>query len=79
MSRRCMITGKRPNAANNVSHAHNKTKRRQYPNLQWKSVFVPELNRSIRLRLSTTALRSINKTGFFPYLKKNGLTLKDVT
>jgi len=41
-------------------------------------VYVPELGRSVRLRLSTTALRSIHKTGFMRYLKKNGLTLRDV-
>jgi large subunit ribosomal protein L28 len=78
MARKCAITGKRMNAGNNVSHANNKTKRRQMPNLQWKRVFVPELGRSVRLRISTSALRSINKTGFMTYLKKNGLRLQDI-
>ncbi|MBD3331383.1 50S ribosomal protein L28 [candidate division GN15 bacterium] len=78
MSRRCQITGKRPNRAHNVSHAHNITKRRQMVNLQTKRVYVPELGRTVRLRLSTEALRSIHKVGFMRYLKKNGLTLKDV-
>ena len=79
MSRRCDITGKGPMSANNVSHAHNKTKRRQLPNLQRKKIFVPELGRSIRLRVSTSALRSIDKIGLVPFLKKNGLSLSDVS
>jgi len=78
MGKRCVITGKGPLAGNNVSHANNKTRRRQMPNLQWKRIFVPELGRSIRLRLSTKAIKSIHKTGFERYLKKNGLTLRDV-
>lgn len=79
MSKRCAITGKKPLTGNSVSHANNKTKRRQMPNLQWKTIFVPELNRSFRLRLSTTAIKSIHKTGFVQYLKKNKLTVKDIS
>ena len=79
MSRRCSVTGKRPLTGYNVSHAHNKTKKRQLPNLQRKRIFVPELGRTVRVKLSTSALRSIDKVGFLRYLKKNGLTLQDVT
>ena len=79
MSRRCDITGKRPLTGNNVSHAHNKTKRRQMPNLQRKRIFVPELGKTIRIKVSTSALRSIDKMGLVPFLRKNGLTLQDVT
>ena len=43
MSKICKIMNKRPRVANNVSKANNKTKRRQYPNLQSKKIFVPEL------------------------------------
>lgn len=78
MSRRCDITGKGPMTANNVSHAHNKTKRRQLPNLQRKRIFVPELGRSVRLRVTTGALRSIDKIGLLPFLKKNGMKLSDI-
>lgn len=78
MARRCDITGKRPLAGCNVSHAHNKTKRRQLPNLQKKRIYVPELGRSIRIKVSASTLRSIDKTGFVAFLKKNGLALKDV-
>ena len=79
MSRSCAITGKRPSAANNVSHAHNKTKRWQRPNVQVKRLYVPELGRFVRLKLSTRALRTISKRGLMPYLRKRGLALKDVT
>ena len=79
MSRKCDITGKRPLTGNNVSHAHNKTKKRQLPNLQTKRIFVPELGRPIRIKVSTSALRSIDKMGLKAFLRKNGLTLSDVT
>lgn len=78
MSRKCDVTGKRPLAGCNVSHAHNKTKRRQLPNLQKKRLYVPELGRSVRIKVSTSALRSIDKVGLSAFLKKNGLALKDV-
>jgi large subunit ribosomal protein L28 len=79
MPRRCAITGRRPLTGNNVSHANNKTKRRQNPNLQKKRIFVPELGRTVRVRVSTQALRTITRQGLMPYLKKQGLTLKDIT
>ena len=78
MSRICKLTGKRPRVANNVSKANNKTKRRQYPNLQSKRVFVPELGRSIRLKLSVKALKTIDKYGLLGYLKKKGMSLTDI-
>ena len=79
MSRKCDITGKRPLTGYNVSHAHNKTKKRQLPNLQKKRIYVPELGKSIRIRVSTSALRSIDKIGLRAFLRKNGLSLSDVT
>ena len=79
MSRKCDITGKRPLSGNKVSHAHNKTRKRQLPNLQSKRIFVPELGRSVRLKVSTSALRSIDKMGLASFLRKNGLSLSDVT
>lgn len=79
MSRKCQLTGKGPMAGNNVSHAHNKTRRVQLPNLQWKRIYVPELDRSIRVRLSTRALRTIDKKGLMAYLRDQGLKLKDIT
>ena len=79
MSRRCAITGKGGLAGNNVSHANNKTKRRRLPNLQKKRIFVPELGRTVRVRVSVSTLRTITRQGLLPYLKKQGLTLKDIT
>ena len=73
------FTGKGGLAGNNVSHAHNKTKRRQLPNLQKKRIFVPELGRMVRVRVSVSTLRTITRQGLLPYLKKQGLTLKDIT
>jgi large subunit ribosomal protein L28 len=79
MSRKCSISGKKPLAGNNVSHAHNKTRRWQKPNVHSKRLFVPEINRNVRLRVSTRALRTISKIGLMQYLKNEGLSLKDVT
>lgn len=78
MSRRCALTGKGPLVGNNVSHANNKTKRRQLPNLQWKRLYVPELGRTVRLRLSVAALRTVSKKGLASFLADKGLTLKDI-
>lgn len=65
-------------SGNSISHAHNKNRRRQLPNLQWKRVWVPELGRSVRLRLSTRALRTIDKKGLIRFLKDEGKQLRDV-
>ena len=69
---------KRPLAGNNVSHAHNKSRTRQLPNIKTKRLFVPELNRVVRIKLSTSSLRTIDKIGLLTYLRKEGLTLKEV-
>ena len=78
MSRVCKITGKKPLVGNNVSKSNRKTKRRQLPNLQTKRLFVPELGRFVQLKLSVTALKTIDKQGLMPYLKKHGLSLSDI-
>ncbi len=78
MSRKCDVTGKRPLTGNNVSHAHNKTKMRQLPNLQTKRIFVPELGRTVRIKVAASALRSIDKVGLAAVLRKNGRSLDDV-
>ncbi|HNP18857.1 MAG TPA: 50S ribosomal protein L28 [Fulvivirga sp.] len=78
MSRVCQITGKRPQVGNNVSHAKNRTKRRFNPNLQKKRFFIPEEDKWITLKISTSALRTVNKNGISAVLKKaraNGNTL----
>ncbi|MFA5627581.1 MAG: 50S ribosomal protein L28 [Thiohalomonadaceae bacterium] len=63
MSRVCKVTGKRPMAGNNVSHANNKTRRRFLPNLQTHRFWVESENRYVRLRVSTKAMRTIDKNG----------------
>ena len=78
MSRIWKITGKRPLVRNNVSKSHRKTKRRQLPNIQNKKLFVPELGRKIQVKLSTTALKTIDKEGLLNYLNKQGLALSDI-
>lgn len=63
MSRRCQLSGIGPMAGNNVSHAHNRTKRRFLPNLQKKRIWVQELNRTVTLKLSAKAIKTLAKNG----------------
>jgi large subunit ribosomal protein L28 len=63
MSRRCEFTGKGVLAGNNVSHANNKTRRRYLPNLQETSLLSDALGTSVRVRLTTHALRTIEHNG----------------
>jgi len=63
MARVCQITGRRPQAGNNVSHANNKTKRRFLPNLHTHRYWVPSLKKFVKLRLTTKAMRTIDKKG----------------
>jgi len=63
MSRVCQVTGKRPVSGNNVSHAHNKTRRRFLPNLQSHRFWVESENRWVRLRISSKGMRIIDKKG----------------
>ncbi len=63
MARVCQVTGKRPQAGNNVSHANNHTKRRWLPNLHERRFWVPSENRWIKLKVSSNALRTIDKNG----------------
>lgn len=70
MARICDITGKKVMAGNNVSHSNRKTKRKFYPNLQTKKFFIPESGEWITLKVSTSALRTIDKNGITSVLKK---------
>ncbi|MGY0219486.1 50S ribosomal protein L28 [Endozoicomonadaceae bacterium StTr2] len=63
MSKVCQVTGKRPVTGNNVSHAHNKTKRRFEPNLHYKRFWVATENRFVRLRVTSKGMRIIDKKG----------------
>jgi large subunit ribosomal protein L28 len=70
MARICQLTGKKPIVGNNVSHSNVKTKRRFMPNIQKKRYYVPELETWITLKLTTQAMRTIDKLGVYSYLKK---------
>jgi large subunit ribosomal protein L28 len=76
MSRACAVTGSRPNVKNMVSHANNRVKSLQLPNLQTHKVFIPELKRSVSLRLSTRALRTLKKqNNILHFLRASGVKL----
>jgi len=75
---KCVFTGKQVRSANNVSHANNRTKRQQLPNVHTKRVFVPELGRTVRISLSARALRTVTKLGLVAYARKIGLDLKSL-
>lgn len=70
MARVCQITGKKVQVGNNVSHAKNRTRRKFYPNLQTKRFYIPEEDKWITLKVSTSAIRTINKNGITAVLKK---------
>ncbi|MCX6196164.1 MAG: hypothetical protein RL528_1026 [Bacteroidota bacterium] len=70
MSRVCQLTGKSVMVGNNVSHSNRKTKRRFFPNLVTKRFFIPEDESYITLKISTSALRTINKKGISACLKE---------
>ncbi|OIO99603.1 MAG: 50S ribosomal protein L28 [Bacteroidetes bacterium CG2_30_32_10] len=70
MSRICDLTGKKAIGGNSVSHSNTRTKRKFNPNLQIKKFFIPEENDWITLKVSTSALRNINKKGISECLKE---------
>jgi large subunit ribosomal protein L28 len=70
MSRVCDLTGKKALKGNNVSHSNQKTKRRFYPNLFDKRFYIPETGEWITLKVSTSALRTINKIGITEALNR---------
>ena len=78
MPRKCQLTGKGVMGGRNVSFSKKSTNRTFEPNLQVASIFVPELGRSIRLRVSTSALRTLRKKGLTEFLRDEGKTLKDI-
>ena len=70
MARVCQVTGKKPVTGNRVSHSNIKTKRRFNPNLQTKRFFLAEEDKWITLKLSSVALRTINKNGLLSVVKE---------
>ena len=78
MSRRCMITGKGVMSGNNVSHAHNKTKRRFLPNIQDTSLYSEALDRWVKVKASSAGLRTVeHKGGFDAFLTGTASTKLD--
>ena len=70
MARVCQVTGKRPITGNKVSHSNIKTKRRFLPNLQKKRFFLAEEDKWVTLKVSTEAIRTINKNGLYQVVKE---------
>lgn len=70
MSQVCQVTGKRPMTGNNVSHAHNKTRRRFMPNLHTHRFWVAAEQRWVRLKVSASGLRTIDKKGIDAVIKE---------
>ena len=70
MSRVCELTGKRAMVGNNVSHAVNKTKRKFNVNLIKKRFYIPEEDKWMTLKISTSALKTINKKGISAVIKE---------
>jgi large subunit ribosomal protein L28 len=78
MSRVCIVTGKKPVTGNNVSHAHNKTRRRFSPNLHTHRFWVESEKRFVKLRVSTKGMRIIDKQGIDTVLatiRNNGVRI----
>jgi large subunit ribosomal protein L28 len=75
MSRKCMLTGARPNVAHHVSHSNIKTKKRQLPNLQNRRFFWIEGGRWVQLKITTGAMRTIDKIGLQAFADRAGVDL----
>ena len=75
MSRVCQLTGQRANNGMAVSHSHVRTKKLQQVNLQERRLWWAEGNRLVRLRVSTKALRTIQKKGLGAYARELGVDL----
>ena len=70
MARVCQVTGKKPITGNKVSHSNIKTKRRFLPNLQTKRYFLAEEDKWVTMKVSTEAIRTINKNGLYAVVKE---------
>ncbi len=75
MGRQCQLTGKQANNAYAISHSHRRTKKLQEANLQWKRIWWPQGNRWVKLRLSTKAIKTLEKRGLQAMAKEAGIDL----
>ena len=78
MGRQCDVSGKSRLVGYSVSHSNRHTKKVQLSNLQFKRFFDPETGRTVRLRVSTTALKTIQKYGLASALRRYGKKLADL-
>ncbi|NJM64487.1 MAG: 50S ribosomal protein L28 [Acaryochloris sp. RU_4_1] len=78
MGKKCQLTGKKANNAFAVSHSHRRTKKLQEANLQWKRVWWPQEKRWVKLRLSTKAIKTLEKKGLAAFAKEAGINLNQV-
>ena len=79
MARRCVVTGKGTTYGNSVSHSHLKTRRVWKVNLITKRIFLEDENRWVKIKLSTRALRTLNKKGLKAAIKEHGGELSAIT
>lgn len=70
MAQVCELTGKKAITGHKVSHSNIKTKKRFYPNLLRKTFFIPEENKTVTLKISTSALKNVTKKGIYACLKE---------
>lgn len=76
MSKRCELTGTTVMYGNNVSHANNRTRRRFLPNLQKKRVWIPEESRFVTVKITTKAMKTLDKKGYLAMCKELGVKPK---
>ncbi len=76
MSKVCELTGTTVMYGNNVSHANNRNRRRFLPNLQKKRIWIPEEKRWVTLKITTKALKTLDKKGYLAMCKENGVKVK---
>lgn len=75
MARKCTLTGKQANNAYAISHSHRRTKKLQEANLQEKRVWLPQEKRWVKLRLSTRAIKTLERKGLYAMAKEAGIDL----
>jgi large subunit ribosomal protein L28 len=75
MARKCQLTGKKANNAYAVSHSHRRTKKLQEVNLQWKRVWWAGGNRWVKLRLSTKAIKTLERKSLEEFAREAGIDL----
>ncbi len=78
MANKRKISKKKPLYGNNRPFSLKATRKRQDPNLQWKKFYVPELERTVRVKVSTREIRTIDKIGLKAFLERQGRTLESV-